>query len=156
MSTRDPMHDFDFLHGSWNVAHRRLRHRLVGSDDWQEFPGTGTCWPLLGGMGNVDDNDMPALGVRGVSFRLYDPARREWSIRWVSSRDGVLGPPLIGGFAEGIGEFRGEDLQGGRKVAVTFRWSLRDAAHPLWEQAFSADDGRRWETNWVMRFTRAG
>lgn len=27
------MHDFDFLHGSWTVEHRRLRARLVGSND---------------------------------------------------------------------------------------------------------------------------
>jgi hypothetical protein len=27
-----------------------------------------------------------------------------------------------------------------------------DSAH--WEQAFSADGGRTWETNWRMRMTR--
>jgi hypothetical protein len=26
---------------------------------------------------------------------------------------------------------------------------------PRWEQAFSADDGDTWETNWVMEFSRA-
>ncbi len=154
--THDPIHDFDFLHGGWTVAHRRLRHRLAGSDDWAEFAGACTCWKLLGGMGNVDDNDMPALGVKGVSFRLFDPVRRQWSIRWASSRNGVLGPPVIGGFTGGIGEFRGEDVEGGRPVKVVFRWTFQDPARPQWEQAFSVDDGRSWETNWVMRFTRAG
>jgi hypothetical protein len=26
---------------------------------------------------------------------------------------------------------------------------------PRWQQAFSADGGESWETNWVMEFTRA-
>jgi hypothetical protein len=25
---------------------------------------------------------------------------------------------------------------------------------PRWEQAFSADGGANWETNWIMNFTR--
>ena len=29
------MNDFDFLHGTWTVHHRRLRDRMVGSDDWE-------------------------------------------------------------------------------------------------------------------------
>ena len=32
--------DFDFLVGDWQVGHRRLRKRLVGSQDWDEFGGT--------------------------------------------------------------------------------------------------------------------
>jgi hypothetical protein len=29
----DGVHGFDFLHGGWDVAHCRLRERLVGSED---------------------------------------------------------------------------------------------------------------------------
>jgi hypothetical protein len=30
--------------------HRRLKERLAGSDEWQEFEGTSNAWPLLGGL----------------------------------------------------------------------------------------------------------
>jgi len=30
-----------------------------------------------------------------------------------------------------------------------------DSRTPRWEQAFSANGGKAWETNWIMDFTRA-
>jgi hypothetical protein len=42
-------HDFDFLIGNWVVHHRRLKHRLAHSDDWETFSGTCEMKILLGG-----------------------------------------------------------------------------------------------------------
>ena len=69
------IHDFDFYMGTWRVHHRRLKERLVGSDEWQEFEGTSTAWPLLDGAGNVDDNvlELPDGPYRAVSLRSFDP-----------------------------------------------------------------------------------
>jgi hypothetical protein len=39
---------------------------------------------------------------------------------------------------------------------VQFVWSRVTTPTPRWEQAFSDDDGKTWETNWTMDFTRAG
>ena len=57
--------------GSWTVRHRRLRQRLVGSNDWDEFGGTLVNWPVLGGNGNVGYNvvDFPVETVHGVGIR---------------------------------------------------------------------------------------
>ena len=33
------VHDFDFYMGTWQVHHRRLKERLCGSHEWQEFEG---------------------------------------------------------------------------------------------------------------------
>jgi hypothetical protein len=59
---RSAVHDFDFYMGSWRIHHRRLKERLAGNDEWEEFEGTSVAWPLLGGAGNVDDNvlELPA------------------------------------------------------------------------------------------------
>ena len=46
--------DFDFLLGRWHVANRRLRRRLAGSDDWEEFAATAVAQPILDGFGNQD------------------------------------------------------------------------------------------------------
>jgi hypothetical protein len=38
---------------------------------------------------------------------------------------------------------------------VRFTWTQQDHEHCRWEQAFSDDDARTWETNWIMEFVRA-
>ena len=48
--------------------------------------------------------------------------------------------------------FFGDDVEGGVPVKVRFDWTA--GAAPAWEQAMSADGGRTWEKNWVMRFER--
>lgn len=155
MTPRTPtgkIDDFDFFIGSWNVAHRRLKSRLAGSDEWDEFPGTSRCEKRLSGLVNVDENVFPTKGFAGMTVRVFDPARRRWSIYWIDSRVGMLTPPVIGGFAGDRGEF-GEDRHDGKPITVQFLWTRlgRDAAR--WEQAFSLD-GQAWEWNWAMEFAR--
>ena len=149
----DP-HDFDFLAGRWQVANRRLTTRLAGADDWAEFPATSWCEPRLGGAANVDQLDFPTLGFSGLTLRLFDHAARRWSIYWINGRDGVLTPPVQGGFDGDRGEFLGRDRHASRDVDVRFLWTRRGADSARWEQSFSLD-GRTWEINWTMDFTRA-
>src|ERR1700712_639875 len=61
-------HDWDWLVGSWNVKHSRLKGRLVGSTTWEDFDGTSTLWLTLGGLGTVDDNllELPGGTYRAV------------------------------------------------------------------------------------------
>jgi hypothetical protein len=150
--------DWEFIYGRWNVHHRRLVARLVGSDDWQEFSGTSDFRPLMDGAANVDDNtlDLPDGPYRAVSLRSFDPATGRWSIWWLDGRrPSVLDVPVVGRFEDGVGRFEARDTFDGRAIRVRFLWTRLDTASPRWEQAFSADDGRTWETNWEMDFTRA-
>ena len=150
--------DFDFWFGSWDVRNRRLTRRLAGSDDWEEFAATVVARPLLDGVGNEDEfRTDHAGGFVGMSFRFFDPERRRWSIYWADSRrPGELDPPVFGAFSGDVGVFEGEDVHRGRPILVRFTWSGVTTPTPRWEQAFSDDGGRTWETNWVMEFTRAG
>ena len=149
----DP-HDFDFLAGRWKVRNRRLMTRLRHADDWNEFPATSLCEPRLGGGANIEQLDFPTLGFSGLTVRLFEIAQRRWSIYWINSRDGVMTPPVVGGFAGDRGEFRGRDSDDGREVEVRFVWNRLGADAARWEQAFSLD-GIEWETNWTMDFKRA-
>ena len=150
--------DFDFLFGRWNVRNRRLRKRLAGSDEWEEFEATSVARPLLDGLGNEDefrtDHDG---GMIGMSFRFFDPSDGLWSIYWADSRRcGVLDPPVFGSFAGGIGIFEGEDdVRGPADPSCASPGRASTRRTPRWEQAFSADGGETWETNWIMDFTRA-
>lgn len=156
----DGRHDFDFLHGHWQVRNERLRERLAGSDDWEIFHATQNCEPVLGGLGNVDAflSDWRRDGgedtFQGMTLRLFDLQRGRWNIWWAGSHDGVLEPPVSGGFADGVGVFEGELEHHGRPVRARFVWSAIGANNAHWHQQFSVDGGASWETNWHMWLRR--
>jgi hypothetical protein len=151
-------HDWDWLVGNWNVRHRRLNGRLVGSTEWQEFDGTSRLWLTMGGFGTVDDNviEIPSGTYRAMGVRAFDRDARQWSIWWFDERyPNSLGEPVRGGFSNGVGVFNGDDELNGQPIKVRFMWSEITANSARWEQAFSPDAGATWEVNWVMHFTRA-
>lgn len=150
-------HDWDWLIGSWTVRHHRLRARLAGSNDWDEFDGACTMVPTLNGFGNMDDNwlDPPSGAYRAMGVRAFNPETRLWSIWWFDERSHVIEPPVRGGFANGVGRFEGDDTFNGRPIRVYFQWSNITANSARWEQAFSTDGGASWEVNWWMEFRRA-
>ena len=157
LTTHPGAHDFDFLHGSWAVRHRRLKKRLAGSDDWAEFDGDSTTQPILGGAGNIEDNliDLPGGAYRAVALRSYDVASATWAIWWLDGRSPHgLDVPVIGRFEAGTGTFLADDIFEGRPIRVRFLWRLIDRDNCRWEQAFSADAGKSWENNWTMDFSR--
>ena len=150
-------HDWDWLEGSWNVRHRRLKERLTGCTEWQEFDGTCRMVRTLAGFGNMDDNwlDLPSGEYRAMGIRAFNPETRQWSIWWLDERSqNTIDPPVRGGFANGVGRFEGDDTLRGQPVRVYFQWSEMTANTARWEQALSADGGATWEVNWVMHFTR--
>jgi hypothetical protein len=155
---KSDLHDFDFLIGSWRVHHRRLKARLAGSHEWQEFEGTCRLEMTMGGMGTLDDNwlDLPGGAYRAMGIRAYDPKTGLWSVWWLDGRNpqGPLDPSLRGRFKNGVGTFEGDDIFNGKPIRVRYIWSAitHNSAH--WEQAFSPDGGKTWETNWVMDLTR--
>ncbi|HVF17955.1 MAG TPA: hypothetical protein VNA21_13625 [Steroidobacteraceae bacterium] len=150
-------HDWDFLVGQWNVKHRRLRSRLTGSTQWDEFAGTLNNWAVLGGHANVGDNYMnfPGGEFRGIGLRAFDPTKREWLSWWLDGRNpSAVGAPLRGNFRDGIGTFIGDDTLDGRAIKTRVIWSRITPRSARWEQAASADSGRTWETNWTSDFER--
>ena len=149
--------DFDFLFGRWRVHHRRLRERLAGCSEWQEFDGTSVAQPILGGLGNIDDNvlNLPGGVYRAATFRAFDESTRQWSIWWLDARHPhmPLDPPVVGSFEHGVGTFYADEMFNGRPIKVRFRWMDTETASPKWEQAFSPDAGKTWEVNWTNTFS---
>lgn len=152
------LHEFDLRVGRWRAHHRRLKERLAGSHEWLEFDGTCVFQQLMGGWANMDDNvfEMPDGAYRGVTLRAYDPKTGEWAIWWLDGRNpfGDLDPPVKGRFENGVGTFYADDTLRGKPIRVRFIWSHISAASAHWEQAFSADGGKSWETNWITDFKR--
>lgn len=157
----DDRHGFDPLLGSWVIANERLRSRLSDCTEWERFDASGTCRPILGGLGNIDDfipqGDVPGWsGFEGGALRIFNPASGQWTIHWFDTSTCALIPPMTGTFNDdgSLGTFYSDEEIQGIPIRVRFLWHMLDADHLRWEQAFSSDGGSRWETNWIMRFTR--
>jgi hypothetical protein len=150
-------HDFDFLVGSWTVQHRKLTRRLAHSSEWETFSGTCQTSPVLGGRGDVDDNilEAPTGTYRAITLRSFDPQTKSWSIWWLDNRHPhELDPPVVGRFRDGVGTFLANDTLNGRSIVVRYIWSDITPNSAKWQQAFSDDAGKTWETNWIMQFHR--
>ena len=153
----DGRHDFDFLPGRWTIHNRRLVRRLQACTDWQEFEATQEARPILGGLGNIDSFSCTfpdGKPLEGMTLRLFDPKTKQWSIYWADSRGCQLQPPVVGRFTAGRGEFFGDDVLEGKPIRVVFHWTVVDSQTARWDQAFSADGGKTWETNWYMEMKR--
>jgi hypothetical protein len=150
--------DFDFIIGDWNVRHRRLNQRLCGCNDWTEFNGRSSTRKILEGFGNVEDNVLyfPDQVVHAAAFRSFDARSETWAIWWLDGRaPHHLDAPVVGGFTGSVGRFFADDSLEGVPIKVRFIWNSNLGGNPTWEQAFSADGGVTWETNWTMEFSRS-
>ena len=148
--------DFDFIIGDWTVKHRRLNQRLAGCTDWTEFSGLSSTRKILGGFGNLEDNllHFPESSFRAAAMRSYCEKLRTWSIWWLDGRNPTeLDKPVVGQFNGNKGLFYADDILNGTPIKVRFTWLAAQNSDPRWEQAFSADDGITWETNWTMQFS---
>lgn len=153
---RDGQHDFDFEIGSWKTHLKRLQRPLTGSRAWVEYTGTTIVRKVWDGRANLVELDVagPAGRIEALSLRLYDPQTRQWSLNFASSAGGGMSPPSVGGFKNGRGEFFSRETLGGRPILVRFVISDITPTSCRFEQAFSDDDGKTWEVNWIATDTR--
>ena len=146
--------DFDFLAGEWKIQHRRLK--TMGSDDWDVFEGEATCWTILGGVGSVEELRIPARNFSGMGLRLLDVEKRLWSDFWVNAKSGVLTTPgTTGVFVDRAGTFVADDMDGDKPIKVRGVWDRITPTSCRWHQALSYDDGKTWQGQWFMDWTRA-
>lgn len=151
-STDEGQRDFDWEIGTWHTRVRVLADPLSETEDeWLHFEGTSVVRPLLDRRANVVELDVagPDGRIEGLNLRLYEPQAQRWSLTFVNARDGLLTPAVYGGFDDGVGTFYGDDHLGGRPIKVRFLIFRQGPDKARFEQAFSADDGATWETNWI-------
>lgn len=158
MSTEpgDGSRDFDFAFGEWQAHISRRLDPLTGSDAWVDYEGSTVVHRIWNGRAHLVELDVSGESgtIQGLSLRTYNPETRQWYISWASSRNGEVGPPMVGGFRNGVGEFYNQETYNGRYIFVRFIFSgITETTFNL-EQAFSADGGKTWEANWIARFRR--
>jgi hypothetical protein len=159
-SAHDGQHDFDFLLGSWKIHLKRMVHPLSGSHEWVEFDGTVVCKKVWDGKGEIEEFSVDApeknIHILGLALRLYNPASHQWSIYWANAAKGAIGgPPVVGEFKDGHGEFYDQEEFNGRVIFTRYSWSRINTPTPHFEQAYSDDGGKTWEVNWITDQTKA-
>jgi hypothetical protein len=150
-------HDFDSALGTWKEQTMRLVHPLTGSTTWIEMSGVSVVRNIWNGRGNITEleSDGPNGHLELLALRLYNPQTKQWSLTFATSDVGVLGmPPTIGDFKNGRGEFYDQETYKGRTILLRFTFVSLSPVTARSEQAFSADGGKSWETNWINNYTR--
>jgi hypothetical protein len=143
--------DFAFLTGEWRIQNRRLKNGV-----WDEFDGAATVVAILGGIASVEELRIPARKMSGMGLRLLDVERKLWADYWVNGKGGVLSPPPAwGSFAQGVGTWDSADVEGDKPIIVRGVWDQITPTSCRWYQALSRDDGKTWQENWIMHWTRA-
>ena len=152
-SLRDGQHDFDWEFGTWTTKVRVLRNPLSrAAPDWAEYQGTSVIRPVAGGRFNLVELSVqgPTGRIEGASLRLYNPQSRRWSLNYANVRSGILTAPVEGYFdGRSRGIFYANDTLEGRAIRVRFVITEISRSQAHFEQAYSADGGATWETNWV-------
>ena len=150
----DGQHDFDWDIGTWKTHQKRLLHPLTGSTTWVEYHGTDVVRKIWDGA-NVGEitADGPAGHLELFTVRLYNPETHEWSVYFTNSTSGALSPPAVGAFKNGRGEFYDQETYNGRTILLRFSVADITANSCRFEQAFSPDGGRTWETNFIVTET---
>lgn len=153
---RDGQQDFDFQFGTWKTHVSRLLQPLTGATTWTEYDGVSVIRKVWKGRASLFELDVqgPSGHIEGVGLRLYNPTSHQWNLNWTNSRSGVLTAPMFGEFKDGRGEFFGQDTFNDRSILVRNGFTEITPNSSRFEQGFSADGGKTWETNWVMTFTR--
>lgn len=148
--------DFDWEIGAWDTQLKRLSEPLSGKTNWLEYTGTSVVKAVMGKRANLVELDVSGAAGRiaGVSLRLYQPASGQWSLHFANLANGLMTDPMHGSFKQGTGTFYGQDTVNGRLVFVRFLVLPVNKDQWRFEQAYSADGGATWETNWIAVDTR--
>jgi len=141
---RDGQHDFDFEIGTWKTHLRRLLKPMTGSTTWVEYDGTTVVTKVWDGRANLVElvADGPAGHFEGLNLRLYNPQSHQWSLNFSGLGSGTIGPPAIGQFRHGRGEFYNQETLNGRAILVRFVISDITSTSCRFEQSFSEDGGK--------------
>lgn len=153
---RDGQRDFDFEIGTWKTRLTRRLRPLTGSNEWVDYEGTSVVRKVWNGNANLLELDVtgPTGKIQALSLRLYNPESRQWSLNFSNSGGGTMSVPTVGEFRNGRGEFFNQETLNGRAILVRFIIACPNADTCRFEQSFSDDGGKTWESNWIAIDTR--
>lgn len=154
-AARDGSHDFDYQFGTWNVRVSRLVSAPAGSR-WITYAGTHAVTPLWNGRANIGVLEIRGAqgAIEGMQLRLYNPSTRNWALSFASSTDGELQKPSVGGFHDGVGDFRETETVAGKTVLVRSESIVQSPVAYRDVISRSYDAGNTWTPVWIAKYTK--
>ncbi|GCE15422.1 DUF1579 domain-containing protein [Tengunoibacter tsumagoiensis] len=155
-------HSFDPLIGTWSIVNRRKKREYVflpeKEAEWDEFPARSRFEKQLAGRAVAEywEGTLPSgEKLLGYSVKAFEPTTQQWAITWIDNRNPLDFRPVLGTFEAGAGTFfQIIETPDGQPLHLRLIWDELTESTVRWQQAFSFDEGKSWDTNWVMQFTR--
>jgi hypothetical protein len=150
-----PEHDFDFNMGRWDTQIRAVENPLSAPGVWTSLQGTHSVYRVWDDWADIGqlEVDGPGGHVEFMALRMYDRKTHQWRVYFANGKSGILEPPMVGEFKDGIGTFVFLDEMEGKTVLVRNVWSgiTAKSCHQDW--AISADGGKTWVPTWISTDT---
>lgn len=150
-----PEHDYDFNMGHWSTRIRAVENPLSAPDVWTHLQGTHVVYRLWDDWADIGqlEVDGPNGHIEDLALRLYDRKTRQWRVYFANSKSGVLLPPMVGEFKNGVGTFVFLDEQEGKTVLTRNVWSNITSRSCNQDWDISTDGGKTWVPTWISTDT---
>lgn len=142
--SNDGAQQFNFWLGSWDLTwgdngrgHNEITRILDGRIIHENFT-------------SLPHDDTPPF--KGISVSAYDPPHNQWRQTWVDNQGAYL--DFVGSYIDGKMILSRDAIVKDKPVKQRMVWSnISEGAFDwAWEQ--SEDDGRTWQTLWLIRYQR--
>ncbi len=153
-SPHDGQHDFDPLAGTWKAHTKYRAHPFSGPDAWVESDGTEIFQKIWDGAMLELSETASDNGPVGLMLYTYNPQSHQWYVYFASRKDGKVGLPNVGECRNGRGEFIVQDTLNGKSMLNRYVWSQIASSSPHFEESWSNDGGRTWESVRIVDLAR--
>ncbi|MBL4789046.1 MAG: hypothetical protein JKY60_08345 [Kordiimonadaceae bacterium] len=139
--TEMPARMYDFKMGKWDINWRNKS----GLSTFSEFTAVSTVFSKMDGDILIDDQI--AETFKGITFRTYDAAKKEWVVRWLPAGS-TFAPNISAKLENCVPVERHEQLaRGGIMAKVRTSFTNITADRFEFHQDWSLDEGETWTTD---------
>lgn len=145
----DPEEYFDFWVGEWSLEWTDA--------DGMKGKGTNVIHKVLDGVvieENFNVTEGRLAGYKGKSVSVYNPQRKSWHQAWVDNQGGYI--DLTGRIDGENRIFQTGEREGPNGAKVISRMVFYEIQSDsfIWDWESSTDDGKNWNLNWRIYYTR--
>lgn len=145
----DATKQLDFWVGRWTCTGKM--RTASGKDQWMDTSATNRIEHVF--KGHVIQEHFSMKGLQGTSLSVYDPNAKLWKQTWVDDSGSYI--DLTGGWTDGKMTLTTLAKPHAPKffARMVFENITKDSFDWNWEK--STDEGKTWELEWHLHYSRA-